>query len=199
MAEHHGCCGHCTAIRIGLYCAGFASHEGVRLSVHAEAAKLVDSITSERKGLFCMKKSSRLQPVVKVAESREQQAAQALGMAQTQLTQAEQRLAELKVYREDYIARFHSAGAAGMGALQMEDYRQFLHKLSLAIDQQGQVIAQAASEVEVKRQGWHQNRSKTQMLDTVVSRYQAEEQRVAERKEQGEQDERAQRPSVDKA
>lgn len=146
-----------------------------------------------------MKKSRRLQPVVKVAESREQQAARALGDAQTTLSEAEQRLAELKGYREDYIARFHSAGAAGMAAAQMEDYRQFLHKLSLAIDQQGQVIVRAASVVEEKRQGWHVSRSKAQMLDTVVSRYQSEEQRVVDRKEQGEQDERSQRPPANKS
>lgn len=146
-----------------------------------------------------MKKSRRLQPVVKVAESREQQAARVLGDAQTTLSEAEQRLAELKGYREDYIARFHSAGAAGMAAAQMEDYRQFLHKLSLAIDQQGDVIVRAASVVEEKRQDWHVSRSKAQMLENVVSRYQTEEQRVVDRKEQGEQDERSQRPPANKS
>lgn len=140
-----------------------------------------------------MKKSKRLEPVVKVAESREQQAARALGDAQGKLADAEARLTELKSYREEYIARFQHAGAAGMGAVRMEDYQKFLHKLSMAIEQQKQLIAQAARGVEEKRRLWYMSRSKVQMLDTVVSRYQAEEQRHADRKEQGELDERSQR------
>ena len=144
-----------------------------------------------------MKKSKRLQPVVKVAESREQQAARALGQAQSRQADAEQRLAELQGYREDYIARFHAAGARGMGAVRMEDYQKFLHKLAMAIEQQKQVIAQAQQVVEEKRRLWHVSRSKKQMLGNVVSRYQAEEQRLADRKEQGELDERSQRNTRD--
>ncbi len=144
-----------------------------------------------------MKKSTRLQPVVKVAENREQQAAKALGDSQAVLTQAEQRLADLKQYREEYIQRFHTAGAAGMAAAQMEDYQKFLHKLSMAIKQQVQIVAQAVSFMEQKRQAWFQTRGKTKMLDNVVSRYQATEQRETERKAQNEQDENSQRLSKD--
>lgn len=146
-----------------------------------------------------MKKSKRLQPVVKVAEGREQQATQVLGDAQTKLAAAEQRLTELKTYREEYIARFHAAGAAGMGAVRMEDYQNFLHKLALAITQQVQLIAQAAKVVDETRHLWHVSRSKVQMLDTVVSRYETEERRMVDRKEQGEQDERSQRPAESKS
>jgi len=136
-----------------------------------------------------MKKSSRLQPVVQVAENREQMAAQALGNAQLGLAASEQRLNELKRYREEYVRRFHDAGAIGMGANKLEDFRKFLANLSQAIDQQVRVVAQAARGVEDKRRHWLSSRSKTQILDTVVSRYQAEEQRQADRKEQRELDE----------
>jgi len=139
-----------------------------------------------------MKKSSRLQPVVKVAENREQQAAKALGDSQAALQQAEQRLTELKQYREEYIQRFHAAGAAGMAAAQMGDYQKFLHKLAMAIEQQAQIVVQTSGVVEQKRQAWFQTRGKTKMLNNVVSRYQAKEQRDTDRKEQNEQDERSQ-------
>jgi flagellar FliJ protein len=145
-----------------------------------------------------MKRSQRLQPVVKVAEGREQQAVRALGRSQQVLTEAEQRLAELITYREEYIRRFHSVGATGMSAVQMGDYRQFLHKLSLAIGQQEGVVAQAKKAVEEQRRHWFKTRGKVQMLDNVVSRYAADEQRAADRKEQHEQDEHAQRPRRDK-
>lgn len=139
-----------------------------------------------------MKKSERLEPVIKVAETREQQAARALGQAQMQLNQAEQRLSELKTYKEEYLRRFHAQGSRGMSAAQMEDYRRFLAKLDAAIAQQQQVVAQAARFVEAKRGQWHERHGKTRALDKVVERYQADEQRRDDRKEQSEQDERAQ-------
>lgn len=138
------------------------------------------------------KRSQRLEPVVKLAENREQQAARALGDSQSALNQAEQRLDELKNYREEYIQRFHANGAVGMSAVQMGDYRLFLSNLSRAIEQQAELVTQAAAVVEQQRQQWFSRRGKVKMLDNVVSRYQADEQRVVDRKEQLEQDERAQ-------
>jgi flagellar FliJ protein len=143
-----------------------------------------------------LKKSQRIQPVVKVAENHEQQAAQVLGKAQAALTQAEQRLQELQTYRNEYVRRFQEAGAAGMGAVRMEDYRRFLHNLSQAIEQQMQVVAGKEREVEAQRRQWHTRRSKVKMLDNVVARYVLEEQRKADKKEQAEQDERALHPPV---
>ena len=127
-----------------------------------------------------------------MAENREQAAARLLGEAQTALTEAQQRLGELEGYREDYIKRFHVTGSVGMSAAQMLDYRAFLVKLDQAIAAQGGVVEQAADLVERQRQEWFTQRGKVKMLDTVVARYQADEQRDADRKEQGDQDERAQ-------
>ena len=127
-----------------------------------------------------------------MAENREQAAARLLGEAQTALTEAQQRLGELEGYREDYIKRFHVTGSVGMSAAQMLDYRAFLVKLDQAIAAQGGVVEQAVDLVERQRQEWFTQRGKVKMLDTVVARYQADEQRDADRKEQGDQDERAQ-------
>ncbi len=140
-----------------------------------------------------MKKSRRLKPVVRVAEGREQQAARALGVAQTRLRQVQQQQEELQRYRDDYRQRFQQVGAMGMGAVQLGDYQQFLHKLEQAIEQQGQQVAQATQEVEAKRVLWFASRGKVRMLDTVVARYQAIEEQQVARREQREQDERSQR------
>jgi len=140
-----------------------------------------------------MKRSQRLEPVVKVAQNREQQAARALGDSQQALSQAEQRLDELKNYREEYVRRFHASGAAGMSAVQMGDYRLFLSNLSRAIEQQVELVQQAVAAVEQQRQQWFSRRGKVKMLGNVVSRFQTDERRVVDRKEQLEQDERSQR------
>lgn len=137
-----------------------------------------------------MKRSQRLGPVVRVAENREQQAARSLGDSQSALSQARQRLDELKNYREEYIRRFHTNGAVGMSAVQMGDYRLFLSNLSHAVEQQVGLVQQAAVVVEQQRQQWLVRRGKVKMLGNVVSRFQTDEQRVVDRKEQLEQDER---------
>lgn len=139
-----------------------------------------------------MKRSNRLEPVVKVAEDREQQAAQALGDSQLALTQASKRQAELENYRQEYTNRFHREGAVGMSAVQMVDYRTFLANLDRAIAEQVLLVQQAASMVDQQRQAWFNRRGKVKMLGNVVARYQADEQRDADRKEQGDQDERSQ-------
>ncbi len=139
-----------------------------------------------------MKRSRRLEPVVKVAESSEQRAAQALGDSQLALTQAEQRQAELENYRQEYTQRFHAAGALGMTAVQMMDYRTFLANLDRAIAEQTMLVEHASSLVEQQREAWFSQRGKVKMLDNVVARYRADEQRDANRKEQGDQDERSQ-------
>jgi len=139
-----------------------------------------------------MKRSQRLDPVVRVAENREQQAARSLGNSQSALNQAQQRLNELRNYREEYVQRFHANGAIGMSAVQMGDYRLFLSNLSCAIEQQAGLVKQAATVVEQQRQQWFSRRGKVKMLGNVVSRFQTDEQRVVDRKEQLEQDERAQ-------
>ena len=138
------------------------------------------------------KRSQRFEPVVKVAENREQEAARDLGRAQATLAEAQQRLSELESYREEYIKRFHSTGAVGMSAAQMLDYRAFMVKLDQAIAEQGLVVEQVAHRAEQQRQEWFSRRGKVKMLDTVVTRYQADERRDADRKEQGDQDERTQ-------
>jgi flagellar FliJ protein len=142
------------------------------------------------------KKSQRLRPVVRVAENREQQAVRALGESQTAMNLAKQKLAELENYRQDYLQNFQESGKAGMSAARMEDYRRFLQKLDAAIEQQKQVLAQAGYVVEQRRQDWFATRNKVRSLDNVVTRYEAEEQRQAHKKEQGDNDERSQRKSA---
>ena len=68
-----------------------------------------------------------------MAENHEQHAAKILGDSRSVLSDADARLSELKQYREEYIQRFHTAGAAGMAASKMGDYQKFLHNLLLQL------------------------------------------------------------------
>ena len=137
-----------------------------------------------------MSKSKRFTPVVKLAESKEQQAARRLGERKQALHGQEAKLAQLQTYRQDYIQRFLQDGAQGMTVNQMHSYRAFLLKLDQAVAQQKTVIQQALHDVQDKQRQWIQERSKKQILQKVVDKYQQQEQKTAEKREQREIDDR---------
>lgn len=140
-----------------------------------------------------MTKSDRLKPVIKVAENRERAAAKVLGEAQQAAQQRKKRLDELTSYRNDYCARFNSTQSAARPALMMADFRVFLTRLDEAIVQQQRLLDASLRDVEAKKQRWLAERTKTKALDKVTTRLRKQERVHAERKEQKETDERAQR------
>lgn len=140
-----------------------------------------------------MKKSDRLQPVQRLSESREQDAAKALGDSNRAVCEQEQRLADLESYREEYARYYQQRGEAGVTAAKLMELQRFLHNLNKAIEQQQQVVAMARQHSEQSKQQWNTARGKRQALGKVAERYREEEQRSAARQEQKENDEHAQR------
>ena len=138
-----------------------------------------------------MTRSKRMQPVVKVAVSREQHAARQLGECQRLLDTRNARLAELLAYQAEYAQRFEASGGAGLDMARMQDYRVFLARLNDAIAQQRRLVEAARSDYEQKKSKWLGARQHAQALDKVVDRYQRDEQRAQGRREQAEIDERA--------
>ena len=142
-----------------------------------------------------MTKSQRLQPLVKVAESNEQKAAKVMAEAVALLNQHRNRLESLRQYRDDYVRRFAEAGAAGMPASQLIDYRAFISRLDNAIRDQEKIIDQHVQVVEDKKRVWLLTRSRTQSIDKAVDRFRRQEQRASDKREQRELDDGATRNS----
>ncbi|MEJ2645066.1 MAG: flagellar export protein FliJ [Gammaproteobacteria bacterium] len=138
-----------------------------------------------------MSRSKRMQPVVRVAEDRERQAARALGEAQRRLAENESKLAELIGYREQYSQSFNTAGGVGLDARRLHDYRVFLERLGTAISQQSELVEQLRLDCERSRRRWLETRTRAQALDKVTERYQQVERKAEERLEQHDSDERA--------
>jgi flagellar FliJ protein len=140
-----------------------------------------------------MTRSKRMIPVVKVAENREQAAARVMGEAQQRLAAQLRKLEELITYRDQYSSEFQQRSGQGMGVARLQDYRLFLARLNDAIQHQERVVERCQQDVERQRRHWMSTRTRTQALGKVVDRYRREEQRVVERREQHDTDERAQR------
>ena len=144
-----------------------------------------------------MTRSKRMRPVQQLAQSREQKAVQKLGQSQQYLQAQQARLEELRAYRDQYGRDFEASGGDGLGATRVQDYRIFLSRLGEAVRQQEAVIAQCCARHEQTRRQWMESRGKSRAVDKLVDRYCLEENKQLDRKEQKEQDDRAQRPSSD--
>jgi len=141
-----------------------------------------------------MTKSDRLKPVSRVAESRERKAAVEMADFRRFLDAQRARLEELQCYRSDYVRQFEHAGRQGLDAGRMLDYRRILAQLSEAIAWQERRLAVLRQDYEQIRRRWTDSRTRTAALEKVMERYRDEERRQTDRREQGELDERAQRP-----
>ena len=140
-----------------------------------------------------MSPSKRFRPVQRVAESREQKAARALGESRRELQEQTRRLDELKAYHREYQERFRGASAGGISAAQLHEYRAFLAKLEQAIREQEQRLGSVRQECSGRKAAWQETHQRTQALDKVMERFQSEERRQHDSREQKELDDRNQR------
>lgn len=138
-----------------------------------------------------MTRSKRLNPVVKVAEHREKDAARLLGQSQQRLEQQRARLRELIGYREEYHLKYQQTCGRGIDVKQLQEFRMFLARLNDAIAQQQKTVVQVERDVERCRAGWLRTRTRSQALDKVRERYQHVEREEADRREQADLDERS--------
>lgn len=140
-----------------------------------------------------MTKSERLEPVLRVAEDREQRAARHMAESLRLVEERQQRLTELLQYREEYLTRFAASGGVARSALALRDYKAFLDRLDYVIKEQQKVLELAKAEFEKRKKKWLATRTKTKALDKAIDRLQSAEERAADKKQQKESDERAQR------
>lgn len=140
-----------------------------------------------------MSPSKRLQPVQRVAHSKEQKAARHMGESHKTLQEEQTKLAQLRQYHQEYLQRFDTAAKKGIGVNQLQEYRAFLSKLDTAIRQQEGIVATRKVDHNSKKNNWKETHTRSQALKNVVDRYQKQERKAADHNEQKESDDRSQR------
>lgn len=136
-----------------------------------------------------------MRPLVEIARNRELEAGRRLGVVQRRLEEAQAQLDELKRYRDEYAARLR--GGASLTARELGEFRVFLQKLELAIEQQGKRVEEEALRLRQSRQTWLQRHQRTSALDKVLENYRDEERKEMQRREQRESDDRGRRGKAD--
>ena len=140
-----------------------------------------------------MKRVDRLEPVQKIVDDTERRLAEHYASAERLLSSSEQKLQDLTGYRDDYTQGFARRAGGGMGARDLVDYQAFMSRLNEAIKQQLMVVQRARNESEMQRKRWQEAAQRAKALGHVIERWQQEEVRATDRREQRDADERGQR------
>ncbi len=136
-----------------------------------------------------MKRSQRLGRVVALAAEQENEAAKILAQASRQIDETEAQIEAMRRFRAEYCARLQREG--GMNALQLNEYRAFLANLGKAIEEQEANLQRMRQEHAALRRSWRQLHCRHKGVGKIQRKIARQEQSVAEKRAQGELDDRA--------
>lgn len=145
-----------------------------------------------------MKRSERLDIVQQATAQAERERAERVGAAERHLQEMQGKLDALERYRSEYEAGFASRAGAGADVIRMRDFQTFLAKLGEAMAQQREVVVLAQRALDHERSQWREAAQRAHVVDTLQERWQTEESRAANRRDQMESDELSQQRSANK-
>lgn len=136
-----------------------------------------------------MPRRFHLQSLLDLAQNHTDAAARRLGQLKAKWNEAQEKLDQLVVFREEYRQRYQHAASQGMSMTALRDYQAFLGKLEAAIKQQGEEVEQCRKRWETGQQAWQTQKRKLSAYDTLAKRHHQGEVRREAKIEQREQDE----------
>jgi len=134
-------------------------------------------------------KKGRLQPVIEIAETRQEEAARQLAHMMQYQAKLEQQIVQLKTYREDYN-RNQLLGQS-LDTTTFHDRQLFLSRLNQNIEEIERQLQNVEKNLATRMDYWKQTRARTQALDKVMQRFRAQERRQLDHRLQKEHDEMA--------
>jgi flagellar export protein FliJ len=138
-----------------------------------------------------MTKIKRFQQLEKMAENACDKAGRELGEAQDSHNKEQAQLEQLTGFFDEYRERFNSAGATGMNARQLSDFRAFFGQLDNAIEAQRQTLIDLGAQVTERQTLWVEKHQRNQSLSQALVQVQKEQLLQRNKREQKEQDERS--------
>jgi len=146
-----------------------------------------------------MTKPFPLQPLVHLAQQKNDAATRKFGQLNQQQQAAQTKLDTLLQYRKDYQARFQEAARNGMSHSDLRNFQNFIQRLDEAIAQQRNTNEQALNSVQTGRNDLQDAQRKMKSFDTLEQRHLENEKRLAAKSEQRQQDEHTGRNAAIKA
>jgi flagellar FliJ protein len=140
-----------------------------------------------------MPRSRQLKTAQRLFGDDERRKAQTLADSERQVNESEAKLAELKSYRADYVRDFANRAGGGMSAASARGYQTFIARLDEALREQTELVTRAHAQRAEQLTKWRGAARRSAAVERVVQSTRTEEQRLVERREQVDSDERAQR------
>ena len=140
-----------------------------------------------------MKKSQRLQRIVRLSTTTEQRAALALAQAQRELAQLQTQAHDLRTYQAEYMKRLGAAVAPTLNGYTARKLLLFVRRIEDTINVLMHKIDAVDRRCTAEREQWIAQHRKVMALTEVASRARATEEVVLNMRAQREIDERGRR------
>ena len=136
-----------------------------------------------------MNRKFPLQQLQDLSGMRLDEAARTLGKLIAGEQEADQRLATLVQYREEYRQRLHEAANNGVNPRIWRNYQNFLARLDEAVDQAHAMLDDSRRQTALGQKNWLEQRGKAKAFDALAQRHRSRVQRADVLSEQKESDE----------
>ena len=130
-----------------------------------------------------------LQPLVHLAQQKNDAATRKLGMLNRHQQSAQSKLEMLQQYRRDYQEKMQHAEKSGMELEELRNFQDFIYRLDDAISQQSAVVSQAHISLQKGRSDLSETQRRMKSFDTLAQRHTEAEKKLGEKIEQRIQDE----------
>lgn len=133
-----------------------------------------------------MSREKRLQPVLKLAEGKVEEAARALGYLNQRIAQEESTCAQLKNYEGEYLQLMRGGDAPGrtMNVQAVMRYQLFIQRLETAQIQQNEQINLLQQQKAQVTEHWIKTRARAKAVSSVMEAARAEAELFESRQEQ---------------
>lgn len=140
-----------------------------------------------------MAKTFSLQPLLTLAQQKNDAATRKLGKLNQQHQSEQDKLNMLQQFRKDYQIKFQNAVSNGMDQNDLRNFQEFINRLDDAINQQIKTIEQAQRLVQNGRSELSDTQRRVKSFDTLAQRHVENEKKLETKAEQKIQDEHTSR------
>lgn len=118
-----------------------------------------------------MTKAASLALLIDLKEDEANKVAKQLQEFQAERRHADQQLATLLTYRQDYAVRLEESTKKGVAAANYHNFRQFISTLDDAILQQNRVVDQIDKRIQASQQEWLEQKRRLKSFQTLQTRH----------------------------
>lgn len=130
-----------------------------------------------------MSKKFHLQPLLDLAQTKNEEATRRLGQLNKQELDTKSQLEILLQYRRDYQARMQTASQAGTDPVLLRNFQEFIYKLDAAIAQQRKSVEQSERSTQMGRNEFNSTLRKLKSFDTLQQRHIETQQKIEAKQE----------------